>query len=100
MKADGELRNTTRPEEKKEGGDGYKYDENNKERLRQEIKDREQKIEQDKRQLEEDKKRLNDTTKPKTTAKETIDDNEEGGSKEDISLNMGSPVFTLANMFN
>lgn len=102
MKADGELRNTTRPDYKKDDKDGgYRYDDNDKEKLRDDIRNREQKLEQEKKQIEEDRKRLNDTTKPKTTAQETMDDvNEDDKATGDISVNIDSPIFTLANMFN
>jgi len=98
MKADGELADPNRVEEKKEDkSDDYRY--NNKEQLRQNIKEREKLMEDEKRRLEEDKKRLNDTTHPKSANLESADDNNDGKEDDAIS-SFGSPVFALANMFN
>ena len=97
MKSDGELKNMNRVEEKKDSGD-YRYED--KEQLRQEIKDREQKLEEERKKLQEDKKRLNDTTKPKTTAQESIDENDDEANADQSVSSIGSPVFALANMFN
>jgi hypothetical protein len=71
-----------------------------KEQLRQEIKDREQKLEEERKKLQEDQKRLNDTTKPKTTAQESIDENDDEANADQSVSSIGSPVFALANMFN
>ena len=101
MSATGELINPNKPVDKKvnDQSDDYKY--NDKEQLRQDIKDREQRMNEEKRQLEEDKHRLNDTTKPKNTASESLDDSKDGtGEGDDAFMNMGSPGFPLVNMFN
>ncbi|MES1217236.1 MAG: PspC domain-containing protein [Bacteroidota bacterium] len=99
MNKDGELVNPNKIEKKDtDQTDGYRYDD--KDQLKQDIKDREQRLEEEKKRLEEDRKRLNDTTKPKATA-ETMDDTNDGeGSKDDAFLNIGSPVFALATMFD
>jgi phage shock protein PspC (stress-responsive transcriptional regulator) len=97
MKADGELKNMNKIEEKKDNDD-YRYED--KDQLRQDIKDREQKLEEDKKKLQEDKKRLNDTTKPKATAQESMDDKDDNARPGQIIHSIGSPVFALANMFN
>lgn len=97
MMSDGELRNTAGTNEEK--GDRYRYDDNDKERMRDDIRSREQKLEEEKRRLEDDKKRLNDTSTQKTTAQETMNDISDK-SAAGFSMNMGSPVFSLASMFN
>ncbi|MCW3117275.1 MAG: PspC protein, partial [Chitinophagaceae bacterium] len=101
MKSDGELVNPNKPAEKKDDDQDDQYRYNDKDQLRQDIKDREQRLDEEKRRLEDDKKRLNDTTKPKNTAAETMEDTNDGASKKDDAfLNMGSPGFSLATMFN
>lgn len=102
MKADGDLFDPKKPIEKKEqNNDDYRYDD--KEQRKQDLKQREEELERQRKQIEEEKKLLNDTTPAvKSVTQETMDDinEDDGAKKDDTALSIGSPVFTLATMFN
>ena len=95
MTANG-LENPDQPESKSSSSSetsDYRYDNNNKQSLKDSIDAREKRLEEDRRRLEEDKKRLQKDSIGGTSKKESMDDNKDG----DVA---GSPVFSLIQIFN